>query len=164
MALALITDRAAADVARLRTLAARINADGWATLTAAEQAEWDAGKGAYNTTDLNRVGDALNYLTALIRSYGYPVNTTASKTNWFAGDESTDPDEFNAADGAAYLANVAAIKAAFYGTTTIPASMNNMSPEDMNNIERQLLEIEDHLVQMAAAFRYCGELICGEDQ
>lgn len=164
MALSLITDRTAADVAGLKALRNKINATGWASLTAAEQATWTAGKGGLNATDLNRVESAVAYLAALIASYGYPVTITTPKTNWTEGDEATDPDEFNEANSPIYLANVAAIKAAFYGTTTIPATMSSISPEDLNNIERALLEVEAHLVQMAAAFRYCGELICGEDQ
>lgn len=58
----LITDRTAADVARVHELAVK----GYAGMTAAELAElaeWLAGmKGAYNAVDLNRVGTALNYL------------------------------------------------------------------------------------------------------
>lgn len=55
----LITDRTQADVERVKALAAK----GFAAMTAAERAEWLTGmKGAYNASDLNRVGTALNYL------------------------------------------------------------------------------------------------------
>lgn len=111
----------------------------------------------YNYTDLNRVGAAISCLAGLINGYGYSV-TVSTVTNWTANSI------FTTNDAIAYLSNVAVIKAAFYGTTNIPAAMNNMRPEDANNIEKLLIEIEDHLTQMAAAFRYCGELICGEAQ
>ena len=64
----LITDRTQADVNRVRELALK----GWANLTDAEKAEWNAGmKGAYNATDLNRVTQAMDYINAELEGYGY---------------------------------------------------------------------------------------------
>lgn len=61
----LVTDRTQADVERVRELAAK----GFSAMTSDEQAEWLAGmKGAYNASDLNRVGTALNYLAGRLAS------------------------------------------------------------------------------------------------
>lgn len=66
----LITNRAQADVERVRTLAAK----GWSGMTDAERAEWVAGlKGAYNASDLNRVTAAMDALKAKLEGYGYMV-------------------------------------------------------------------------------------------
>ena len=75
----LITDRTAADVARVEELATK----GFAAMTADERAEWLGGmKGAYNASDLNRVGAALNYLAArLAPNCGTDTGWTA-KTDW----------------------------------------------------------------------------------
>ena len=71
----LITDRTQADVAYLRAQREKILNEGWAALSEAEQMEYLAGlKGGYNTTDLNRVTHAMEYLVERIRSYGYTVN------------------------------------------------------------------------------------------
>lgn len=163
MALSLITDRTAADVAGLKALRNKINATSWASLTAAEQATWTAGKGANNATDLNRVESAVAYLAGLLKGYGYWPNTTSFITSWTEGDTAVDPSEFNEADAARYLANVAAIKATLSGTTILPASLNNLTPEQQNNIEKALLEIEIYIDRVVAAFRHTGAAISGQE-
>lgn len=71
----LIFDRTALDVQRLHYTTARLVSG---TATAEERAAWLTGmKGAYNYTDLNRVGAAVEYLTALLYSLGYNVGTAA---------------------------------------------------------------------------------------
>ena len=70
----LITDRTQTDVSHLRAQREKILNEGWAALSEAEQMEYLAGlKGGYNTTDLNRVTHAMEYLVERIRSYGYTV-------------------------------------------------------------------------------------------
>ena len=64
----LIFDRTAADVAQLKAVTAKLVDR---TATAEEQAAFLAGmKGAYNDTDLNRVGAAVAYPTARWGSLG----------------------------------------------------------------------------------------------
>lgn len=73
----LIYDRTLEDVAEVRRLLAKLDPETGDGLTAAEQAEWDAGlKGAYNFTDLNRVEAAVKTLAAALTSAGYPVAVT----------------------------------------------------------------------------------------
>ena len=56
----LITDRTQADVDRVQYLASV----GWENMTDAEKAEWSTPlKGAYNASDLNRVGAAVTYIS-----------------------------------------------------------------------------------------------------
>lgn len=69
----LIFDRTELDVAELQAVTAKLVAG---TATQEERAAFLEGmKGAYNYTDLNRVGAAVEYLTALLASLGYYVNT-----------------------------------------------------------------------------------------
>ncbi len=65
----LVTDRTEADVLRWRSLRDK----GYSNMTAEERAEWDAAnmKGAYNASDLNRVGTALNYIRDRFAECGY---------------------------------------------------------------------------------------------
>lgn len=59
----LIYNRTQADVDRVSELEQKILTQGLSSLTSAEEAEYFAGmKGAYNATDLNRVGTAIAYL------------------------------------------------------------------------------------------------------
>lgn len=96
----LITDRTQSDVTRWRTL----HDKGWAGMTADEKAEWSAGvKGAYNATDLNRVGEAIEYIADLFGGFGFPMVITP-KTDWTINDIPTSQD----LEG--YLSNVAAIR------------------------------------------------------
>lgn len=73
-----------------------------------------------------------------------------------------DSDIPRIADMAEYLANLEALKAALYGTVTLPGSMDNLTPETANNIEKLLCEIERNITNMTAAWHYSGELYCGE--
>ena len=162
MPLSLITDRTAADVARIKAIKAKLNATGWGSLSAEEQAEWIAGRGCYNATDLNRVGAAMAYLAALIRSYGYSV-TVSPVTTWKPGDEANQTDEFKAADAAAFLTDLSTLKAAFYGTTEIPSTLDRLTYQGANNIESLLLEIENYIARMVQTFVPCGAATCGGD-
>ena len=59
----LIYDRTQADVDRVFTLKTKILTEGLNALSAEELAEYMAGmKGAYNYTDMNRVGQAVAYI------------------------------------------------------------------------------------------------------
>lgn len=157
MSLSLITDRTAADVAYYSGQLAKIMGNGWSTLTVAEQAEWISAslKGGYWHTDLNRVGSAIQYLAGLLTNYGYPI-TVSARTNW------TLEDDNRATSMQAYIADITNLKNRFYGTTTLPGTMDNLNYISANNIEVLLLEIEGYINGMAAEIRFCGYFSCGE--
>jgi len=111
--------------------------------------------GNYTHDDLNRVSSNINYLAGLLNGYGYSVAVNV-RTDWTRGDVP------RAADVSAYIGSVAAIKARFYGTTAIPAAMDYIGYADANNIELLLLEIENYITKMTAAFHYCGARSCGQ--
>ncbi len=110
---------------------------------------------AYNAADLNRVGEAVAYIADLLNGYGYAV-TVSPKTDWTRGDIP------RVTDMTAYLADLNALKAAFYGTTELPADMDDLTAEGANNIERLLLEIETYINRMIAGFRKCGTFKSGQ--
>ena len=93
----LITDRTQADADAVWRLAAK----GYAAMTAEEKAAWDAGlKGAYNASDLNRVGSAVGYVAGRLTDAGYGIDVSPH-VGWTEGGI---PD---AEEAAAYLACVA---------------------------------------------------------
>lgn len=149
----LVTDRSAVDVTRAKILESK----GYSALTAADRAEWDSAiKGAYDYLDMNRVGEAIAFLAEQLIGYGYAVDA-APKTDWTLGYEPTSEELTQ------YLAAINTIKTAFYGTVALPADMDGLTAAEANAIEALLVEIETLINNMVAAFRYCGEIYCGEE-
>lgn len=156
MDLNLITNRTQADVDRVAALTARVSAG---TETAAELAEWLSDlKGAYNASDLNRVGAAVSYVAGRLNGYGYAVTVTA-KQDWTISDIPTQESM------TAYLADVAALRVAIAvmaSTPPTPDSASGLTWQEANNIEQILLDVDELLTRMAAAWFYSGELYAGE--
>lgn len=152
----LITDRVQADVNRVDQLAARISAG---TATAAEQTEWASDlKGAYNASDLNRVGAAVAYVAGRLNGYGYAV-TVNPKQDWTVSDIPTQESM------TAYLADVAALRGAIAvmaSTPPTPDSASGLTWQEANNIEQILLDVDELLTRMAAAWFYSGDLYAAE--
>ena len=151
----LITDRTQEDVDRVATLAQK----GYAALTDDEKTEWDAGlKGAYNATDLNRVGSAVNYVAGRLNTRGYNLMVTP-KIDWTVTDIPT-PDQMKT-----YLTDVAAIRTAiavYASTPDVPADMEKLTFAEANDIEKILLDVDALITNMMAAWYYTGDLYSGE--
>ena len=152
----LITDRVQADVDRVAQLAERVSAG---TATAAELAEWQSDlKGAYNASDLNRVGAAVAYVAGRLNGYGYAV-TVNPKQDWTVSDIPT------AGQMAAYLRDVAALRGAIAvmaSTPPTPDSASGLTWREANDIEKILTDGDELLTRMAAAWFYSGEIWSGE--
>lgn len=151
----LITDRTQADVDRVRQLAQK----GLGNMTADEKTEWLNGlKGAYNASDLNRVGAAVAYVAGRLKGYGYAVSVSP-RQDWQVSDIPT-PESMTA-----YLADVAALRAALTvaaDTPEVPEDMERLTWQEANNIEQILLDVDELLTRMAAAWFYSGDLYAGE--
>lgn len=113
----------------------------------------------YNETDLNRVGNNMQYLADLLNSYGYKVRIQP-KTDWLAADIPTQPQM------AQLLADLQALQDAYYtlnSTPEQPASMNNLRFTGANHIEQILLDIRTVITRMEKGYRYCGTFYCGQE-
>nr|DAM89652.1 MAG TPA: hypothetical protein [Caudoviricetes sp.] len=156
MDLNLITNRTQADVDRVATLTGRISAG---TATAAELAEWQNDlKGAYNASDLNRVGAAVAYVAGRLTGYGYAV-TVNPKQDWTVSDIPT------AGQMAVYLRDVATLRGAISvmaSTPPTPDSASGLTWQEANDIEKILTDVDELLTRMAAAWFYSGDLYAGE--
>lgn len=152
----LITDRTQSDVSRAEYLARRLNAG---AATAEEIAEYgSAMKGSYNAEDLNRVGAAVEYVANRLREYGYAV-TVAPKTDWRAGEIPT------AAELETYRGNVAALRAVLpvgKGTPNPPGSMERLTFQKANDLEKILLDIDRLITNITLAWYFAGEVFSGE--
>lgn len=153
----LIYNRTKADVDRWEELKAK----GFKAMTAEEQAEWMAAmKGAYNYTNLNRVGQAIAYIASVLNGYGYDI-AVSPKTDWIEKDIPT-LEQLNA-----YLANVSIVRAALATLPTtpdVPADMDALTVEEANAIEKILVDLDTQLNRMATTFIPCGEAFCGGDK
>lgn len=149
----LITNRTQADVERVRKLAAK----GFAAMTAAERAEWLTGmKGAYNASDLNRVGTALNYLAGRLGPICGKIITWTAKTDWDVTDIAT------ASQAETYRQQIQDIRDALAypaGTPDAP-QLGRLTYTDANDIERILALCEDLIVNVAKSFRHTGAAEC----
>ena len=154
----LITDRTAADFYRWLELRNK----GYSNMTEAERAEWDAAnmKGAYNASDLNRVGAALNYVRDRLSEAHYlPLAAFSARTDWNIDDIPT------AEEWGKYLSYVSIIREAlaqFPSTPPTPDNTGSLDYTEANNIEKILIDVDKLINNMQAAPYYCGELYSGE--
>lgn len=151
----LITDRTASDVRRWEEL----NAKAFSDMTAEEQAEWLAGmKGAYNTADLNRVGKAVAYIAQRLQAAGNDIEVSP-KTDW------TRKDIPSPAQMVHYLEQIQKVRdvlAVYQTTPAVPADMEGLTHSEANDIEKILLDVDELITNMIAAYYYSGELYGGE--
>lgn len=116
--------------------------------------------GAYNARDLNRVGNALNYLRDRLTAAGYlGGNEFTAKTDWQIGQIPT-AEQFSY-----YLKAVGTIRAAMSRKATTPKTpldTGSLDIEGANNIEKILLDIDELINNMLAVRYYMGELYSGE--
>lgn len=153
----LITDRTYADYVRWRDLRNK----GWENMTAAEQAEWSGDmKGAYNASDLNRVGGVLNYLRDRLTDAGYLGGLEFSmREDWTVGEIPT------AAEFSAYLGAVDTIHSAMSrkaSTPQPPEDTGGLDFEGANDIESILIDIDELITKMRSARWFFTDLYSGE--
>ncbi len=115
-------------------------------------------KGSYRASDLNRVGEAVQYISDVFRTCGYIVDT-APKTDW------TDEDIPSPAQLQRYVDDIAVLRglvAVSQATPTPPTSMEYLSYTDANDIEKILVDIDDSIRRLKLSQFYSNEIFCGE--
>lgn len=141
----LVYDRTQSDVDRRSFLSAK----GLSRMTAAERAEYLSGlKGGYNASDMNRVGEALLYLQEELRGYGYSVTVTP-KTDWEIGEIPTPQQK---EEYLGYVASIRDVLEVFQTTPETPPTMEKLTFQRANDIEKILVDVETVIKQVAAGF------------
>ena len=104
--------------------------------------------------DLNRIENAVKYLSDLLNTYGY-TNTTINKTDWSIDElrKQEDCDRIKT--------NYEALKNAYAYKFEVPA-FNWATIQEANNIEKILADIENMIDNMKTAFRYSNTFYAGE--
>lgn len=188
----LVFDRTQADVDRVLALKNKILMQGWSTLTEQEQTEWSAGmKGAYNASDLNRVGEAIGYVAELMEeaqaevtnelnkygiadadAYRFPWSggfSVSPKTDWTYADIPT------AEQAATYLLDINTIASLVYSPNSpaMPVTLDYFTYGQANAIEQMLsgcaaeiaakqAVIMDRINHTKGGFVYSGDCYSGE--
>ena len=115
-------------------------------------------KGTYNAADLNRVGEAMNYVADRLRSAGYDPHISP-KTDWKETDWPT-PQTMER-----YLRDVSTLRGLLTQMETtpdVPKSMEKLTHWTANDIEQILMDLNDSITRLKAAMFYAGEIYSGE--
>lgn len=139
----LIFDRSTTDVSRVEEIAVKLNSG---TATTDEVQEWLSGmKGGYSYRDLNRVSNAMEYLVAELLRYGYGTPGYKPGPVWKETDIQT-PEQMEQ-----YRRNVVAIRAVlemFRDTPQTPDSMEGLTYQKANDLEKILYDVERVIEQI----------------
>ena len=151
----LITDRTEADLERAQYL----RSVGFENMTETEKVDFfQMLKGAYGYTDLNRVGNAVLYVSNKLKAAGNAVCVNP-KTDWEKGENITS-DQMES-----YLADVRAIRSAlsvYRNTPNAPETMYGLTTQKANNIEQILLDVDSLIDKMNKSYYYSGEIYSGD--
>lgn len=153
----LITDRTREDALRVLSLAAK-----WSrgTISDSEILEWNMGmKGAYNASDLNRVGMAVNRITERLASAGIHV-ATIGKSDW------AEEDYNNAEALDYYLKDISLVRGAIAVTSDtppVPDDLQGLTWWEANDIEKILIDVNFLISQITKNWFYSGEIYSGEN-
>ena len=151
----LITDRTQADV----DYVARLSNKGWSNMTDREKSDWSLGlKGAYNYTDLNRVGNAVTYVAGRLEGAGYSVPVDP-KIDWMESDITTASRMVRSLEEVETIRNTRTVPP---GTPEGHDHMERLNHEEANDIERILLAVDALITNMINAYFYSNEINCGE--
>ena len=121
--------------------------------------EWmDGLKGAYNASDLNRVGNDILYLAQEYVGYGYAVEASV-RTDWECSSSRIDTPTLS--EMSALIAALNSLKEAAALDDDVPESMDNLDFEKANKIEEILLHAYEVLNNMINSFLYSGEDYAG---
>ncbi len=112
----------------------------------------------YNASDLNRVGEAIQYIADRLYTLGYEISVSP-KTDWMEEDIPL-PNQMTH-----YLEDLRTIRTILtqpQGTPPVPPDMERLLFSEANDIET-MLSITDSLIdRMVSIFFFAGDLFAGE--
>ena len=115
-------------------------------------------KGVYNISDRNRVGAAMEYVYGLLRGMAYYISITA-KTDWQLTDFATPALNEQMRGGIERMKNTFVV---FPDTPDIPATLDMITFEDANALEKILFDLETMALLAARSFKPCGTFAAGQ--
>ena len=112
-------------------------------------------RGSYNSSDRNRVADALNFILGTLRHNGYePIGRV--KSDWREGDI------IKASDNANLITRLQEAELVLpHISLEIPDNLDYLSWRTANAIERILSDMFDNYERLADSWLWCGEGYAG---
>ena len=107
---------------------------------------------------LNRTEEAMEYVNEIFKELGYFRNMEF-KTDWFA-------DEITPKQVERYISNLRTLRNFLVmssSTPTVPNTINGMTIERANEIEKIIYDIDILLEKLLKSFRYVNDVYCNED-
>lgn len=104
------------------------------------------------------MGEAILYVADRLKAAGNDI-MVSPKTDWTREDIPTP------AQMAHYLEQIQIIRdalAVYQTTPAVPADMEGLTHNEANDIEKILLDVDELITNMIAAYYYSGELYGGE--
>lgn len=153
----LITDRTFSDVEAVAAVTNSIKA-GTATAEEVRQYLNEINKGAYTYRDLNRVEEAVLYVSARLKEYGY-FAALPTVAEWSVEDKPNEEDFVR------YLGNVARIRNAIAVWASTPEAPTDMIGFDIfkaNALEQILVDVDQILNLVKDAWFFSGDLYSAE--
>lgn len=118
-------------------------------------------KGSYNNSDLNRVEEKVEELYNILKGYSYDGKIEVIKTDWLKTDFFTPNDDTR------YLGNIRKLINSYFiknDTPSLPNTMEMLTYEDANAIEKILVDIENIIINMEQTFVYSGVSNSGQNR
>ena len=115
-------------------------------------------KGIYRAEDLNRVEGAVQYVAARLQTRGDMVETEE-------GPMWTETDIPDLEQMSRYLSNLQTVRSAapvLSNTPPVPPNMDMLTYRESNDIEQILVNVDQVLDNIEAAWMYAGEIYAGE--
>ncbi len=112
----------------------------------------------YNASDLNRVGQAIQYLANELLARGYEIRVSP-KTNWVESDIPLQPQMEH------YLEDLRRIRGVLTQPSTTPSAPTDMAQltyTEANHIESILFTTNRLMDWMDSIYYYAGDLFAGE--
>lgn len=115
---------------------------------------------SYGFPDMNRVGEAMEYVAARLRACGFHISITA-RTDFARTDFPSVPVFEEYIGLLRQLHGAAALPATSPPVPVVGSAKPYMTYDEANNIEQLLLDIDRSIDYMASAYRHCGAPVCG---
>ena len=115
-------------------------------------------KGAYNVSDRNRVGGALNYITLCLRNTGNYEIRPEIKDDWDVYDIAKPGEHAKILTLLEYMK----ILLPYSETEEVPGSLDSLTYQKANAVENILFDLYGVLSRLLDSWFYCGEAFASE--
>lgn len=113
-------------------------------------------KGTFNTSDLNRIENKQSELKNLFNNMGYWNNDITTKIDW------SDNDVFLEIDFLRIIDNLNVLRNSFFTYIDTPVTPPvSFHYEDINAIEKILVDLDVMINDVKSKYRRCGTFRCG---